>query len=241
MAKKPLTLAALILPMLSSTFVVADETSDIGFNFDIGYDSKYVSEGRNNLEDGGIAWGAASVSQGDFTAYAALGRGTSEHYIEWQFGVEYAPQIHQDFDTVVGYQRLEFYGDERASDNEVFASIVYTGNQWIEPGVHYTYATEAGGYFVEVSLHHHWQVNDALVVSPYAIQGFDFQYATEEYDGANHFQFGVEASYQINDTYAISGHISHSIAQEDIKRENQGSEQSNFDETFAGLYFNFAF
>ena len=63
--------------------------------------------------------------------------------------------------------------------------------------LNYTYATEASGYFVELSLHSHWQVNEQLTLTPYVTQGFDFGYASQTHDGPNHLQFGVEACYSL--------------------------------------------
>ncbi|MGS0730529.1 hypothetical protein ACVBKF_30300, partial [Shewanella sp. 0m-11] len=171
-----------------------------------------------------------------------VGRGDSQNYIEWNFGIEYGFQLSENLSGSVGYQRLEFYGDERAHDNELFSSLEYTAVEWLIPSVSYTYSTEAAGYFVEVSLHSNWELAEGLTVSPYVTQSFDFQYVTEEHDGPNHFQFGVEAEYQLPNNLVLSGHISHTIAQEDIKLEarNDGITGS-LDETFAGLHLSWNF
>lgn len=209
------------------------------FLLDIGFDSKYVSEGRNNLDNGGIVWTTASMQKDGLNVYATMGRGTDQHYIEWNFGLEYGFDLSKDIEASLGYQRLEFYGDERGHDNELFSTLAYTGVDWLTPSVSYTYATEAKGYFVEVSLHSHWDINDDFSISPYITQAFDFQYATEEHDGANHIQFGIEAEYVLTDILALSGHISHSIAQEDIEQEN--AKTSGLDETFVGGHITWVF
>ncbi|QBF82844.1 hypothetical protein EXU30_09170 [Shewanella maritima] len=241
-------LTATLLPIAHAQAADADETnaveanavetSSVAVSIDLGYESKYISEGRNNLEDGGISWGMFSAQDGKLTTYALVGRAAQQHYIEWQLGFEYAIELGADIEASVGYQRVEVYGDERESDNELFASATYTGSKWIEPSVEYTYSTENAGYFVEVSLQHHWQATEQLTISPYAIQGFDFQYATEHYNGPNHFQFGAELAYAISDSITINGHISRTIAQEDIKREYADDSDIKLNETFAGFSIN---
>ncbi len=209
---------------------------------DLGWDSKYISEGRNNLDKGGIYWATAAVQKDNVNVYASVGRGDSQHYTEWNFGIEYAFELSENVSGSLGYQRLEFYGDDRDHDNELFSSLEYTAVEWLIPSVSYTYSTEAAGYFVEVSLHSNWELAEGLNVSPYVTQGFDFQYVTEEHDGPNHFQFGVEAEYLLPNNLVVSGHISHTIAQEDIKLEarNEGITGS-LDETFAGLHLSWNF
>ena len=210
--------------------------------FDLGWDSKYISEGRNNLDKGGIYWATAAIQKDNLNVYATVGRGDSQHYTEWNFGIEYGFDLTENLSGSVGYQRLEFYGDERAHDNELFSSLEYTAVEWLIPSVSYTYSTEAAGYFIEVSLHSNWELAPGFTVSPYVTQGFDFQYVTEEHDGANHFQFGVEAEYQLPNNLVLSGHISQTIAQEDIKLEarNNGT-LGDLDETYAGIHLSWSF
>lgn len=206
---------------------------------DAGFDSKYISEGRNNLESGGIAWTTASLHKNGLTAYATMGRGTDQHYIEWNFGLEYGFNLSENIEASLGYQRLEFYGNERDQDNELFSTFVYTGVEWLAPSISYTYSSEANGYFVEASLHGHWNINNSFSISPYVTQAFDFKYATKEHDGANHIQFGVESEYLLADSITVAVHVSHSVAQNDIKREN--SDSSDLDQTFLGGHITWVF
>ncbi|WP_285163739.1 hypothetical protein [Shewanella goraebulensis] len=234
----------LLLSLFSFSAILSNQVHAEDFEFDVGlgWDSKYISEGRNNLADGGVYLGGASVTSGDLTTYAAVVRGDTEHYTEWNFGLEYALHLHEDLETIVGYQRLEFYGDERGHDNEFFAEIAYTGVNWLIPSIAYTYATEAGGYFVEVSLHSPWQLTEQFSVTPYITQGFDFQYATEKHNGANHFQMGVEASYALSSNMTISAHFSHVIAMDDIKKEAEvNGYTGSLDESYGGIHLSWSF
>ncbi|CAM4164904.1 hypothetical protein [Shewanella livingstonensis] len=236
----PVVVAAVSL--MTSIPALAMTASQPTVGFDIAWDNDYITEGRNNLEKGGIIWGVASVEQDDLVAFAVVGRADQVHYIEWNVGVEYTLHLHDEVDATIGYQRLEFYGDERESDNEFFSSLTYTGFSWVVPAINYTFATEAAGYFVALSLHSPWEINNQLTLTPYIVQGFDFQYSSEQHNGANHFQFGLEAEHQFNDSMAVSAHISHSIAQEDIKQQARAEDiQGSLDQTYAGLHFKLIF
>lgn len=230
------------LSLIISTPAQATADSEPIIGFDLAWDNHYISEGRDNLDKGGITWGGASFEQENLTAFIVAGRADQVHYTEWNAGLEYTLSTHDDLDATFGYQRLEFYGDERASDNEFFSSLTYNGFSWFVPAVNYTFATEAGGYFVEVSLHSPWEVNEQLTITPYVVQGFDFQYSSEQHDGANHFQFGLEAEHQLNDSIALSAHISHSIAQDDIKQQaSHDGVQDSLNQTYVGIHFNLTF
>ncbi|QYJ86047.1 hypothetical protein K0I73_18140 [Shewanella mesophila] len=220
--------------------VANNEVTATEFMLDLGWDSRYISEGRNNLDKGGIFWATAVYQYENISLYAVSGRADSEHYIEWNLGLEYGITLSDNLAGAVGYQRIEAYADDRCSDNEFFAYLEYTALDWLTPSLGYTYSTEAGGYFVEASLHSNWELSDSITVTPYITQAFDFQYVTEAHDGANHFQFGLEAQYQLNTQLMLSGHLSHTIAQEDIKRENSDS-QSNLNQTYAGVHISWSF
>ncbi|AZG36445.1 hypothetical protein [Shewanella psychromarinicola] len=226
--------------MHNSHHVVPQGISQVELSVDLGWESKYVSEGRDNLDSGGIYWSGIAAQYQDVNAYARVGRADNEHYTEWQFGLEYCITLSDNFDAAIGYQRLEFYGDEGASDNELFSSITYSGIEWLTPSINYTYSTEAGGYFIELSLHSSWDLSKAWNVTPYLTQGIDYQYVTETHNGRNNLQFGVESAYALTPTLNISGHVSQSIAQQDIEQE-VGYSSSKLNETFAGVSINWLF
>ncbi|MEL4385522.1 hypothetical protein ACE02Y_10485 [Shewanella xiamenensis] len=226
----------------NSSGILPVSTSDWAANLDLGWDSKYISQGRNNLKHGGIYWMNASVEYGNLTTYALVGRGDSQAYAEWNIGLEYALHFSEDVEAHVGYQRIEGYSSSRCQDNELFAELAYTAAPWLVPSVNYVYSTEAAGYFVELSLHSYWQLTEQFTVSPYVTQGFDFKYRTEDHNGRNHLQFGVEANYELADNMSLSGHISHSIAQDDIEQEAAANgDFSSQDQTYAGIHFNISF
>lgn len=243
MNKKFTRISLLLVSMLSSPQVFSAPELVLS----TGLDSHYITEGRDNLVDGGIYWANAVINQDALTAYTIVGRGTTSQYIEWNIGVEYLLQLEEYLEAYIGYQRLESHGsdtyggeqiDHRASDNEFFTSLTYTKWAWITPAINYTYATLAAGYFVELSLHNHWQLSDSFRVSPYLSQGFDFQYASEAHDGANHLQLGIEAQYQLSHNIYVRAHLAHSVALEDIKAEaNSNGDRGNLNQTYAGLHF----
>ena len=234
------TLCAVIFLIMMCPLANANTPANI--ELDLSWESQYISQGRNNLDNGGIMWGIASVEKNGWAAFALVGRADQVHYTEWNAGLAYTFHVNENFDATLGYQRLAFYADEHASDNELFGSLTYTAISWFIPAVDYTYSTEAAGYFVEISAHSPWQLSQQVSIAPYIVQGFDFQYTSENYNGPNHLQLGIEVEYQLTNNLTLSGHISHTFAQEDIKREAQmNNNQNSLDETYSGIHFNWHF
>ncbi|NRD72137.1 hypothetical protein HQQ94_02565 [Shewanella sp. VB17] len=209
---------------------------------DLGWDSHYISEGRNNLPKGGIMWSSVAIQHNNLNVYARLGSADSLHYNEWNLGLQYTFALTENLETTLGYQRLEFYGDQRCNDNELFGLLTYSAIEWLTPSINYTYSTEASGYFVEASLHSSWELINGFTLTPYLTQAFDFQYVTEEHNGRNHFQLGIETEYLFNHNITLSGHISRTFAQQDITLEaNIEKPESGLDQTFAGIHFTWIF
>lgn len=211
-------------------------------NLDLGWDSKYISQGRNNLSQGGIYWLNASVQYGNLTTYALVGRGDSQAYTEWNIGLEYRLNLTDNLEANLGYQRIEGYSSTRCQDNEFFTELAYTATPWLVPSVSYVYSTEAAGYLIEASLHSYWNITEQFTLTPYITQGFDFKYRTEAHNGRNNLQFGLEAAYQLLPNMSVSGHISHSIAQGDIEQEAAANgDLGSQDQIYAGIHFSMTF
>lgn len=216
------------------------QSTQVEYAIELGWESKFVSEGRDNLTSGGVYWSGFAAQYQNLNGYARVGRGDREHFVRWELGLEYTDSVTDTLEATIGYQRLEFYGDERTNDNELFSTLTYNGFGWVTPSINYTYATEAGGYFIELALYGAWQASHTWRLSPYALIGLDYQLATEQHNGLNHIQFGLESEYALSHHLNLTGHISHSIALDDIEKE-VGHSSHELNETFAGIYLNWTF
>ncbi|MCL1038817.1 hypothetical protein L2750_16940 [Shewanella submarina] len=215
-------LAALIASTTGS--ISAAQAVPTDYEIITAWDSNYVQQGRDTLDDTGRFWALLSANWQSVTLYSELVRGDSQDYSEAKFGVEYGFDTPDNIELSAGYHRIEFYGLERAHDNEVFADLAYTGWDWLTPSANYTYATENSGYFIELAVAHEWQLSEQWVLVPYLLQGFDYGYVTEEHDGNNHTQIGIEASWQWSDKLSATLHLHHAFIGTDIRREYGGAD-----------------
>ena len=225
-----ITLAALLLAALSPV-ASGHEASLLGLHahepsVSAAWVSQYNSEGRDNLEDGGIFWGEASIGLGPVDIAIAHGIADSDNYQEFGATIEAGWEF-QGLEGYLGYTRLEFTQDDE-SDNEFGAGIAWPDMPWFTPGLDAVWSTEAEGAFVEVSASRDFDIQEGFTISGSAIQAFDLGYATDSFDGPNHFQVGLEATWQL-ETLSLSVYGAHAIAGGDVERD--GGD----DETWAGV------
>lgn len=204
---------------------------------EVRFDSKYVSEGRNNLNNGGIIWTTLSHDIDDrFTLIADHGIATasSEDYKELNLSLEFANRI-GSFDYYMSYTHLEF--EEQEDDNEIGLGGSWSGFEQITPSLDVTYSAESKGAFVETGIHTDIQLNDKISLSPYLKVAFDYGYAAENNHGYNHTAIGTELTFQINRSMYVGANIEHTIGGSFVK--NELAENARL--TWGGLRLHFDF
>lgn len=185
------------------------------------WQSKYVSEGRNNLNEGGIHTLECVAEWKGISGGAWLASGDDESYKEVNVFVEYGISA-GPLDVSLGYARLEFLEDH-TDDNELAGGIAWNNIPHLIPSIDYVYSTEADGGFLEATLKSSITImKEHLLLEPYATQAFDFGYATKAHDGLNNFQIGLGASLSLIGGLDLVGSVSHSWAQSDVEREGLG-------------------
>ncbi len=133
------------------------------------------------------------------------------------YGVELGPVY-----GYAGYTRLEFPEDNE-SDNEISVGMELNGAGYVKPALDYRFSTEADGGFMELSVNTEFiLLNGRLALGPYIMEGFDFGYASEQHDGPNHFQIGIDFTWALTGGRRIVGSVAHSRALEDVRNDGLG-------------------
>ena len=213
--------------------------NNLSVHVEFGGETQYITEGRDQLDDGGIMWGGIVLEYARMNFYSKVGQASQQNYRQWDFGMSFEVFETEKLYGLIGFQFVEIYGTERESDGEFFSALSFSGSDWITASIDHTYSLQSKGHFLELSLH-----GKSLTlpgkgrVTPYIIQSFDFKFANEEYAGANHVQFGIEALYLLSQELSLFGHMSHVIPQGGIKRDlNFEAKQ----QTFAGVSISLQF
>ncbi|MGH1366452.1 MAG: hypothetical protein ACRBF0_23020 [Calditrichia bacterium] len=216
------TLQRLIMLTFFSLSIAADQPPKPEISIASKWESKYVSEGRNNLPDGGLATLEAAAAWINIALSTWIVTGTRENYQELQFTTEYSNAI-SNIEFYTAFTRLQFPADD-ASDNELSAGLAFAGLPDITPAIDYVFSTGASGGFLEISLSSEQPMLEGmLTATPYILQAFDFGYASESFNGYNNFQLGLEVAMPFNETFGLAGSVAHSIAMDDVEKENLGN------------------
>lgn len=184
------------------------------------WDSAYVSEGRDNLGEGGLFSTSADLTWHHLSLNAWAARGDGVHYREYNLAVGYAVES-GPLTTTIGYTRLEYGGiGEAPGDNEFSQGFELSAPGDVAVSILGRYATEAEGTFVEASLRRTWETGiEGISLVPYVLAAFDFGYASAEYDGANHLEAGVAVDYAVADRVICSCYLSRCWAAGDVHRD----------------------
>lgn len=228
-----------------SLFAAAGLTG-IEFESYAGWESRYAAEGRDDLPESGVYVSGVSVGYRGFSAAFDFIGGDRTGYGEMNYGIGYGGE-YQGVEFGVGYTRLEFNdvsGESVPGDNEWSAEASYGGFGFVSPSFGFVYADnrERSGSFAELKLAAALPVRgDAVSVSPYLSQSFDFGYRTKENDGLNNFQIGVEVGLEVKEGVSLSGHLSHSFKQKDVKEELKADGEVKAAGTWGGVSLSFSF
>jgi hypothetical protein len=189
----------------------------------LGWNSRYVSEGVNWLEEGGIATAEGAVARGPFALGTWLAFGDSINYQESNVFATYSREFN-GWRGGVGYNWIR-YIEEETNDHQLAALVEWTSLPVVTPAVNYSYYTESEGGFLETSLSAEFHpLTNSLMLEPYLLAGFDFGYVSPEYDGANQFQVGIEGSYWWSRNIILFANAHHSLAWENLDQAGLGDQ-----------------
>ncbi|WP_019530085.1 hypothetical protein [Dasania marina] len=209
------------MPAIAEASAIDD--SQVTFEGRLAKHSRYIAEGRDNVDGKDLYSLEAFAHWQSLTATLWYGQGSHDPYQELKVGLEYGFDW-AGTEFTVGYTRLTFLGSNE-NDNEFSVGVVFEDIFSIVPSVDYVYATEASGAFVELSLRSIFEFKEqGISIEPYVTEGFDLGFATQKHDGPNNLQLGVDITYQLSGSTAIFANINQSWAQKDVQREGLGDQ-----------------
>jgi hypothetical protein len=203
---------------------------------DIGYDSRYVSEGRNQLSAGGIYWinGSHEVNENISLGIAyGLASDSQVNYDELNLIIGYSNSV-EGFDYFIGYTRLEFLEDNE-SDDEISFAIEHTETDLLTPFANLVYSVEVDGYFIDIGAKKDFELSDKLSITPHMLMAFDFGYASAEKGGSNHAAIGASLAYSLSKHFVINGILEQTFGRNTIKKEVDKANQF-----WSGIHFTYS-
>ena len=153
------------------------------------WESRYVSEGRDNLAGNGLTSVFSDISLGNFTFAPWMAYGYDSEYTELNLNFIYGHKLTDQLDIYGGYTHLQDrLEDEHTKDNEIFADLVYMPTAPFDVLVNYYYSFDARGSFWEFALKREEILNEQTVLTLSSIVGFNEGYVPNGHNGLNHVQ-----------------------------------------------------
>ena len=177
----------------------------------MGYDSRYVSEGRDNLDGDPLLHGTLELSFHDFLIGAWYAQSPTTPYDEFNLWLEYGFQF-GDVEGYLGINHLRF-PDDNAHDHEVGFGISYGELPWdLVVGMDAYYSFRADGFFAEAALTRDFRPCDWLTLEPGIVFGWNEGYVSSGHRGANHVAVSILAIIPLGETAELSAYLSYNFA-----------------------------
>lgn len=160
------------------------------------WESRYVSEGRDNLSGESLVSLSSEfvIGEANFIPWYAYSPGAD--YSELNLNFVYGVLPTEDVAVYLGYNHLRArLSGERANDNEISLDLVHklVDHVGVAAGVYHSF--EANGSFLEFSAKYNNALNKTLHYSMRAGFGVNAGYVSDGHTGLNHFVLRANASY----------------------------------------------
>ncbi|MFC1761670.1 hypothetical protein ACFL6U_06280 [Planctomycetota bacterium] len=156
------------------------------------WESRYVTEGRDNLKGDALASLSSEFSVGNFTFAPWVAHGYEFRYTELNLNFIYGMQVTDQLDVYGGYTHLQSrFAGENAHDNEVSFDLAYMPTPWFDLLASYYYSFKAQGGFSELALQREQPLSQKAVLTLRGILGINNGYIVDGHNGLNHTQLRV--------------------------------------------------
>lgn len=204
-----------------------------------GWESRYVSEGRDNLGGRSIASTTIDASWDFLSAGIWYGHSPDANYDE----LELAASLHWHWNVLechASYSHIRFPIDQ---DHDHEIGLGFAVNELpFESVLHVDayHSMDAEGYFIETSIDRSFQLAESLSIDPAIVFGFNDGYVSDGHNGANHIAARIGSSWQVMEQLSLHGHVSYNWA---IDREEAAlpGDQALRDFAHVGLSLEYAF
>lgn len=177
----------------------------------LGWESRYFSEGRDNLDGDSLFVGSLEAGWHHFSGGIWYGRSPDQRYDELQLALAVTESF-GDFELYGSYTHLRFPFDD-THDNELGAGLAWSGLPLgVELAADLYHSFDAGGYFAEISASREFEITDRLSLNLTCPFGINQGYVADGHDGANHVALRLGLEYALNGSVSVIAHATQSWA-----------------------------
>lgn len=183
------------------------------------WESRYITEGRDNLSGKGIASISSEFNYKDINIVPWIANGISSDYSEFNLNIVYGTKLLDDLQIFAGYNHIQSREASISSnDNEISLDLVYFYKKRFQLLGSLYYSFDAKGAFMELALKKGYRINNALSLDFLATLGFNSGYVTDGHNGINYGQLRANFSYQIMKEMEVYAYTGYSLA---VNRDNK--------------------
>lgn len=231
-----IALATLVVAAsMAATDALADDAggilSDVDFGVGVAWSSRYVGEGRDNLNGDGLASTTIEAAYENFSLSVWYATSPDTDYRELNIKPAYTLEWN-DWKARVFYKFRRFLSDEE-NVNEAGVDLSFSGiPAGFAAGVEGCYSFDTEGVFFATYINRECKVADWLTLTPSALVGWNAGYAADGHDGANHCALSLEAIVPLKDGLELVGYIAQSWALD--ADSDKYEEDINLKDVFSG-------
>lgn len=205
------------------------------------WESRYITEGRDNLANKGIVSLSTELSYKDLIIIPWFAKGVNADYSEINLNLIYATAITENLELVTAYNRIQSREQgSNSHDNEVSLELVYSFEQQLQliSNIYYSFAAE--GTFLDIAVSKHYQLTNTLLLDLQSHLGFNSGYVADGHNGINHLQLSANLSYELMESMQLSAFGNYSFAlNKDASR--YGDDALLQDVFWAGIGFSYQY
>lgn len=200
----------------------------------VSVDDKYVSEGRDNLGQGGALWLGGTLWSGSLPTQNNKSDVTPALSIDALYGIATDPDVDYDelnltfqvtwqlekFNLYSYYNRLEYFklGDK---DNEFAVGLDKTFHNGVSANTELVYNTATDGRFLVINANKVVLKTQKHTITPHLQIGFDDGYASADHKGYNHSALGFTYTYKLTPTWSASLFAEYNFVGRQIESEGR--------------------
>jgi len=180
-------------------------------HFHVMWESRYVTQGRDNLSDNSLTSIFTDMSYDNFTFAPWVASSSYTDYRELNLNLVYGFEIDELTELYVFYTHLRSdTSDKDTSDNEVGIELGYTGFKYIQVSANWYYSFESEGSYLELALRHENTIGKNLTLSSSLITGLNDGYIVDGHSGLDHILARINLAYHPWEQLEVFSYLSHS-------------------------------
>jgi hypothetical protein len=184
------------------------------------WQSRYVTEGRDNLDSNPLVSAGVDLTHQAFTAGVWQAWANGSDYRENNLFVEYAP-FFEHWSPYLNVTYLQFH-PQGPDDVETGAGFSAPLQPWLSLSLDGTWSKQASGAFYALTLHTRRELFANWTGKLHITQTYDDGYASEDYNGPNHREVGAQLVWEVRSALELHAGLQHSWAGEDVRRDGGG-------------------